>query len=189
VPSSHACLINFVAKNMLLWKVMTGHKFFFISSNVAGDDKTCVQTRSYCHSNRGRKLQRVDSATTKTHVNRIRFQISAFQEVHKSWVINRGYYFILVKFKDHFPSVKLSKFWELKWRWMLLVQMTKDKICFASSSPSSSAQLLGMVPWVGWGWRGEENGRVGWGRFSRDGVIGPTPSKVLEYMEDNISLV
>ena len=160
---------------------MIRHKFLFISSNVAGD-KRCAQARSYCHSNHGRKLQRVDSATTKTHVNRIRFQISAFQEVHKSWVINRGYYFILLKFKDHFPSVKLSKFWELKWRWLFLVQMTKDKICFASSSPSSSAQLLGMVPWVGWGSErgGEENGRVGWGRFSIDGVIGPTPSKVLE---------
>ena len=159
---------------------MTRHKFLFISSNVAGD-KRCAQARSYCHSNHGRKLQRVDSATTKTHVNRIRFQISAFQEVHKSWVINRGYYFILLKFKDHFPSVKLSKFWELKWRWLFLVKMTKDKICFASSSPSSSAQLLGMVPWVGWG---EENGRVGWGRFSMqrwsDRPRPPTPSKVLE---------
>ena len=159
MPSSHASSINFVAKNILLWKVMTRHKFLFISSNVVGD-KRCAQARSYCHSNHGRKLQRVDSATTKTHVNRIRFQISAFQEVHKSWVINRGYYFILLKFKDHFPSVKLSKFWELKWRWLFLVKMTKDKICFASSSPSSSAQLLGMVPYRRWG----ERVRVGEGR-------------------------
>lgn len=33
---------------------------------------------------------------------------------------------------------------------------------------------------MGEGGRGEENGRVGWGKFSRDGVIGPTPSKARE---------